>query len=213
LFATEPRDVSSQLQHIRQSAMGLPDLARQTILGNLNLAEENRRSKVQIAALDNQGQRPRNEVEEVCRNEVEELQRRIAELKCDLGGIKRTARKEMKAKLREQAMRKHTPHSLRYNTVDADRVADYAYALLEGAEARDIACLMLNEIDSEDECDVLGGYEECTEEEEISDTADIAIGAKIHELEGVIEVTLNRVAWLEEQLREIRQMSGIEMSP
>ena len=136
------------------------------------------------------------------------MKERIKQLKCDLKQMKaENMRKRSREKDRELEMSKHLVHPIHRINVDPDRVAAFAYALLEGADASDIACQMLNEIDFADHIGVLDGDGSRGGDMYTTDRA------KFSELEGVVEVTLNRVALLEGQLRDIRRVTGAGQMP
>lgn len=181
-------------REMRDALSVLPKISDQLVRG-IQLAEENDRLKAEVAAVRLMVQTPVGEAAERLRSEVERLTGIVNALRAALQAARKA---NPKGKDKENIPPVILP------TINPDRISALAIALTEGAEATEIAGQLLDEVDR-----VLSGGEKGVDIEQEDDAFRLTLlgskmEQKVHEMEGVMEVTMARITAMEEEFEEIK---------
>jgi hypothetical protein len=180
---------------MRDALTVLPRLAN-AMADAAKLAEENQRLKAENAALQATKKSLVGEGDAGLKEEVQRLALRAETLRSALNTTKRA----LKGKSKSDSPSSTPPHP-QLDSIDPERITALAIALTEGAAPPEIAGQMFDEMDrvnsgpghfKDDGCAIEGT--------ERARRACQVTANKVHELEGVVEVSLSRIAALEQAL-------------
>ncbi|KAK1925428.1 hypothetical protein DB88DRAFT_483889 [Papiliotrema laurentii] len=212
-FVEEDLIPRQPLKTIRRARKALPALADALALGS-SLAQENKRLRAEVIALRMSATMPPDNASLQLAQQIIALQGKIRRLEQALKASKeRLGNTQLTGndKAVVSSVKQADPSPRR--TIDPDRISSLAIALIEDAEPNDIATLLLDEVDrvvmdgketEGGEDGMRGGVGDGEEVDSRSVTPN-----KAHEIEGVLEVTLGRVAQLEADVRYLQGHAGV----
>lgn len=194
---------SVKADHMRQALEVLPMISDQLAAG-VKMAEENDQLRAELAGLRLLVKSPAGEATRRLQEEVERLTIRANNLR---QAVKAAEKGRARTGIKQKFPSPTAPSEALQASINPETIASLAVALTEGGVPKEIAGFLLDEVDRvTGQQPLLGNAWDRRDQAIHLERLRGGMGQKLHELEGIVEITMARLTSLEEQL------AGLESS-